>query len=106
MSRYGKAKIWYQDGTFRNAADEDAPKVGVICVVQWVGGARRISHGYHAYWELEGEWMGGDAHDLMMYLMGPGWKRVFYGAMINTHLYNAVMVQANEDPSFPKVQAA
>lgn len=102
-TRYGKSKIWYGNGEIATDIDE-APKTGVICIVQFVNGARRISHGQHGYWQLDDEWVGGDAHDMMMYLAAPGVKRVFYGAMINTHIYNAIMAQASKDPEFPKVQ--
>lgn len=101
--RYGKSKIYYGDGTTRDGDDEDAPKIGIIAIVQNVGGARTVTHGMDFYWKLDHEWVGGDRHGADMYLMQPGWKKIYYGTMVNTHIFNALMTMVSEDPEFPVV---
>ena len=103
--RYGKSRIYYADGSYRDEDEDNIPKIGVICIIQWIGGARRILHGNDFYWQMDlDEWAGGDRHGCDMYLMTSGFKKVYFGVMVNSHIFNAIVNAASHDPEYPKIQ--
>jgi len=98
---YGKARIYYADGSARDTDDLALlPKVGVIAINQIIDGGRRTRYDHDFYWINNGEWFGGDRHGADMYLMQSGYKLILFGMHINTHLFKAILHQAQSDPDF------
>lgn len=104
---YGRSRVYYADGSSREANTEDEilslPKVGVIAINQDIDGMRSTMFNHDFYWILNEEWLGGDRHGADMYLMQSGYKILFYGMYINSHIFDSIMQTVYSDPDFSKV---
>lgn len=95
-------RIYYADNsTFSNldGKPEDAPPVGVICILQ-----NPPNHGWMLlrdkdyYLRLDdSEWVGCEADGFWQYMFKPGWKCPKFGENVSDDVYAKVIAQATED---------
>ena len=92
-------KIYYEDRVFAGAP-QDAPKHGVICILQQHDQARwhMVSNApYYIY--VGGEWLGAWENDIVDYLMHrPGKvEQLIMGRLVPKAVFNKIYKQAQDD---------
>ena len=98
-------RIWYDNGTTYGSDSgqpQDAPGLGVICIVQESERTGRVKlSGADYYIWNEGQWFRADIFGLWDHLAGKGWKKVVFGRTVDREQYNQIMRWAEQDEAFP-----
>ena len=97
-------RVYYDDGSTYEGDPYQAPRLGVIAIVQHTEHEGRTVYAREDYywWDDDDTWRGGDLFGMWDYLLRPGPRCVLFGRLVHNATYRDISERAFHDDDIPR----